>query len=81
MSPAFAFLPPSSPHTVQSDTTRCGASRVGHAAKRPLLHLSILLLNNHQNNIVLLFDDNALFLLGNVVLQRLVIGLKERTKQ
>jgi hypothetical protein len=24
-----------SPHTVQSDTTRCGVSRVGHAAKRP----------------------------------------------
>ena len=26
-----------SPHTVQSDTTRCGVSRVGHAAKRPQL--------------------------------------------
>ena len=25
------------PHTVQSDTTRCGDSRVGHAAKRPAL--------------------------------------------
>jgi hypothetical protein len=25
------------PHTVQSDTTRCGDSRVGHAAKRPVL--------------------------------------------
>jgi hypothetical protein len=23
------------PHTAQSDTTRCGVSRVGHAAKRP----------------------------------------------
>jgi hypothetical protein len=28
---------PGGPHTVQSDTTRCGASRVGHAAKRPRL--------------------------------------------
>jgi hypothetical protein len=26
-----------SPHTVQSDSTRCGDSRVGHAAKRPRL--------------------------------------------
>ena len=29
-----------SPHTVQSDTTRCGVSRVGHAAKRPRLYRS-----------------------------------------
>ena len=28
------------PHTVQSDTTRCGVSRVGHAAKRPRLYRS-----------------------------------------
>ena len=36
------------PHTVQSDTTRCGDSRVGHAAKRPALH---------HNNIILLLDN------------------------
>jgi hypothetical protein len=29
-----------SPHTVQSDTTRCGVSRVGHAAKRSRLYRS-----------------------------------------
>jgi hypothetical protein len=34
-----------SPHTVQSDTTRCGDSRVGHPG-RAKHHLSILLLNN-----------------------------------
>ena len=28
------------PHTVQSDTTRCGVSRVGHVAKRPRLYRS-----------------------------------------
>ena len=32
------FLP--RPHTVQSDTTRCGVSRVGHVAKRPRLYRS-----------------------------------------
>jgi hypothetical protein len=26
------------PHTAQSDTTRCGVGRVGHAAKRPRLY-------------------------------------------
>ena len=35
----------SCPHTVQSDTTRCGDSRVGHPGKAKH-HLSILLLNN-----------------------------------
>jgi hypothetical protein len=30
----------SCPHTVQSDTTRCGVSRVGHVAKRPRLYRS-----------------------------------------
>jgi hypothetical protein len=33
------------PHTVQSDTTRCGDSRVGHPG-RAKHHLSILLRNN-----------------------------------
>jgi hypothetical protein len=28
------------PHTVQSDTTRCGIGRVGHVAKRPRLYRS-----------------------------------------
>jgi hypothetical protein len=63
------------PHTVQSDTTRCGDSRVGHPG-RAKHHLSILLRFQpidstsqvHQNNVILLLDDNALFLLGNIVL-------------
>jgi hypothetical protein len=59
------------PHTAQSDTTRCGVSGVGHTAKRPLsdphFNLSVLLLNNASKNVTLLLDNNALFLLGNVV--------------
>ena len=35
-----ALLNEYSPHTVQSNTTRCGVSRVGHAAKRPRLYRS-----------------------------------------
>jgi hypothetical protein len=34
----------------------------------------------HQNNITLLLDDNALFLLGDIVSQRIVICLKEEKK-
>jgi hypothetical protein len=33
---------------------------------------------NHQNNIILLLDNTALFLLGNITLYRLVIYLKEK---
>ena len=60
------------PHTVQSDTTRCGDSRVGHPGRASIeapststnrFYFSIM----HQNNIILLLDNNALFLLGNIV--------------
>ena len=56
------------PHTVQSDTTRCGDSRVGHVAKRPRLQPIDSTSQKHHNNIILLSDNNALFLLGNIVL-------------
>jgi hypothetical protein len=34
----------------------------------------------HQDNIILLLDDNELFLLGNIVSQRIAICLKEEKK-
>jgi hypothetical protein len=34
----------------------------------------------HQNNVTFLLDDNALFLLGNIVSQRISICLKEEKK-
>jgi hypothetical protein len=63
------WLPPEMtvPHTVQSDTTRCGASRVGHVAKRPRLQPIDSTSQKHQNNVILLLDNNALILLDNVM--------------
>jgi hypothetical protein len=61
------------PHTVQSDTTRCGDGRVGHPGRASIeasststyrFYFPIM----HQNNIILLLDNNSLFLLGNIVL-------------
>jgi hypothetical protein len=57
-----------SPHTVQSDTTRCGRKPCGPRSEASPTSTYRFYFSLHQNNIILLLDDNALFLLGNVML-------------
>jgi hypothetical protein len=54
------------------------AQAVGHAAKRPLLHLSIPHLNDSPENIILPLENNALFLLSNICCSDLPLALKEK---